>query len=198
MLGIGYAASIWNNTPFRSPWTIARSCRYTNPLATSLSCGEGICQSPTSFAEVRPYKLEPICLLIGPNKFVDVSVFHPLGYHCKYTLIDVHHHPQEGQYIRMTKGFPSNNLLAKPLWWPVVEHKPSPTGSGTHTRNLAEVARRINPQPLNRYLAILMLSLPNIRISPPIQWRVQPVIANRDLCGFWNQALATTYLAQSP
>jgi hypothetical protein len=57
------------------------------------------------------YKLGPLCFRVRLDELIDVSVWHPFGYH--YQLVFCHHHSHQWQDIWMSKGFPHNGLLAE-------------------------------------------------------------------------------------
>ena len=63
--------------------------------------------------QVTTYKLSAVHLPIPPREFVDVPVFHPLGYHRKPVL--THRHPEEWQDIRMPEVLPGNAFSAESL-----------------------------------------------------------------------------------
>ena len=109
---MGVVINIQNCTPFRSPCIIDRLCIYINPLATSLSyqkCYEYQVQP----AAGTTYKLEPIHIPISLGEFLNIPTNHPLRNHRKMAV--AHYHSQQRQHVRMTKGLPGHNLLAKPL-----------------------------------------------------------------------------------
>ena len=63
--------------------------------------------------ERKAYQLKPVCIRMCLNKVVDVSIRHPVRYHCELGLR--HSHPYQWQNIRMVECFPCDNLLAELL-----------------------------------------------------------------------------------
>ena len=63
--------------------------------------------------ERKTYKLQPICADVRPQKLVDVTIYHPLGYHHEPILS--HRHAQQRQHVWMTEAVPSYDLPAESL-----------------------------------------------------------------------------------
>jgi len=61
----------------------------------------------------KAYKLEPIYILMGLHKLVDVAIRHPSRHHRELCLR--HYHSQQGQHVRMTESSPCYELLAESL-----------------------------------------------------------------------------------
>ena len=62
---------------------------------------------------MKTYEPEPIDVWMCLHKFHDVSIYHPLRYHCELSLS--HRHTYQRQHIWMPKVFPHHHLLAEPL-----------------------------------------------------------------------------------
>ena len=61
----------------------------------------------------RPYELQPIRIPMRLDELINISICHPLGYHCELGV--THRDSQQWQYIWMAEGIPGHNLLTESL-----------------------------------------------------------------------------------
>ena len=109
--------------------------------------------------ERETYKLQTIGIRIRLHKRVDVPLLHPLGYH--HEPVPGNRYSQQRQYVRMTKGLPYHDPLAKFLVRGVGSDKHDETRE-THLSNPIQVTRRVYPQSLGRNHAVLMFAFPHV------------------------------------
>ena len=81
----------------------------------------------------------------------------------------------------MVKSFPCHDLLAEPLQRYQFVNAHLWTDRKTHTCNLIEVIRRVNPQNLDCNMAALVFTLPDVGIPTTIQRVNRSVVTERDL-----------------
>ena len=91
------------------------------------------------------YKLEPICILMGLHKLVDVAIRHPFRHHRE--LCPRHYHSQQGQHVWVAESSPCYELLAEPLSGhdEYVSEKTSVAPLMTHASKLLQVAVSVSP-----------------------------------------------------
>ena len=59
------------------------------------------------------YQLQPVCIRMRLHEVIDVSVCHPVRYHCELGLR--HCRSYQWQNVWVLEGFTLDNLLAEPL-----------------------------------------------------------------------------------
>jgi len=141
------------------------------------------------------HKLDSIDSVISFHELIDVTLVHPLGYHRKPVLFQIH--TEQRKDVWMSEMPPRNSFSAEFLQTPLLTGASGPCGGErpTHTEALVKIATQVDPHGLYGHLTTIVLSPGYDRVAPIILLDQFPVQMFVHMHRLGYHPLATAHLA---
>ena len=168
---------------------------YSSPFAASTNWINLSCRSSQETSLFTTHELNPIDSIISPHELIDIALVHPLGYHRKPVLFQIHAEQRED--VRVPEVPPRDSFSTEFLQTPRSIGAPGACGGErpAHAEALSKITSQVDTHNLYSDCTTIVFSPGYDRVTPIILLDQLPVQTFGHMHRLGNHPLATTHLA---